>query len=270
MHLATLFAALVLGAWGSAGCGPVGPAVAVSYEWRSHADDPAWLGLFRDGVQIAGYDCRRKVFRTYDAGRDAWGLPEPPPWEARPAVEAGRNFGVEQDRLNGAEHYSLNGRPATKEQIAQLLAAGRIPDDAGRGRLTVIGSPELCQKVLDDFTRAPALAEWKDKLIAKGYAPQHWAVARTGFYTAGQPTIYVQSADGTVLHRQDDYGDGAEGLAKALRRADPSYDHQKDKDLRVQFFPLRLDGVPPIGWLATLAALIVGILTLRRRGNHGS
>jgi len=40
-----------------------------------------------------------------------------------------------------------------------------------------------------------------------------------------------------VLHVQRDYSDGAEGLAKAIRKADPNYDPKKDRDLRVDDCP---------------------------------
>jgi len=42
---------------------------------------------------------------------------------------------------------------------------------------------------------------------------------------------------GIVLRVQRDYSDGAEGLAKAIRKADPSYDPKKDRDLRVDDCP---------------------------------
>jgi hypothetical protein len=54
------------------------------------------------------------------------------------------------------------------------------------------------------------------------YAPGNWAV-KDGFFTEGKPTIYLQAPNGKVLHRQDDYSDGAAGLATALRKADPNY-----------------------------------------------
>jgi hypothetical protein len=37
---------------------------------------------------------------------------------------------------------------------------------------------------------------------------------------------------GVVLHLQKDYSDGPHGLAKAIRKADSSYDPKKDPDLR--------------------------------------
>lgn len=108
-----------------------------------------------------------------------------------------------------------------------------IPDDTARLRLTVIGGTEADRKhITDDLAGAPALAYWHDQLVIQSYPADEWAVARYGFATAGQPTIYVQAPDGTVLHHQDDYTDGAPGLAEAMRRADPNYRPDRDPDRR--------------------------------------
>jgi len=42
---------------------------------------------------------------------------------------------------------------------------------------------------------------------------------------------------GIVLHVQRDYSDGAEELAKAIRKADPSCDPKKDRDMCVDDCP---------------------------------
>src|SRR5205823_13551401 len=102
-----------------------------------------------------------------------------------------------------------------------------------------------------DVTQAPALAEWKDRLVVQAFAPDHWAVARAGFVTSGKPTVYLQTPSGQVLHRQDDYDDGPEGLARAIRRADPAYDAKKDPDQRPRLPPPPPDPAPDPGpvWL---------------------
>ncbi len=260
-----LTGALALGGWGAAGCGPVGP-VAAGYEWRTRSDDPGRVYLYRHGIQAAGYDRVRDVYRTYDARTDTWGPPQAPPWRIAPE-RAGdvRNFGVDTDKLNGHgnEQYRLNGVPATREQVRKTLADQRVPDDAGRLRLTLIGDPAATARVQGDLAGTPALAAWKDRLLVQSYPPDHWAVARTGFKTDGKPTIYVQAPDGTVLHRQDDYRDGPDALSQALRRADPHYDPRKDPDLRQRLLPnWRLPSLPAPVWI--LGAGVVYLLFRRR------
>jgi hypothetical protein len=108
-----------------------------------------------------------------------------------------------------------------------------LADDSGKLRLTVIGPEGDRRQVLDDL-KGP-LSDLAGQCLVQDYPPEHWAVAQAGFYTAGKPTIYVQAPDGTVLHRQDDYADGPEGLRQAfqrVRKPDPNYRPDRDRDLR--------------------------------------
>jgi hypothetical protein len=258
---ALLAAALVMNQCANGVCRPGGPAPEVGYEWRTRPDDPGRSYLYRNGVQVGGYDHGSDVYRAYDAATDAWGAPQAPPWQAEV-----RNFGVEVEKLNreGTERFRLNGAPASREEVRRVLADQRVPDDAGRLRLTVIGEPAATGRVTDDFARAAALAEWKERVLLQAYLPDHWAVARGGFRTDGRPTIYVQAPDGTVLHRQDDYRDGADGLAQALRKADPLYNPRKDPDLRQRWQrpAINLAALPVPVWLMLVG---VAFLVLRRR-----
>jgi hypothetical protein len=250
------------------GCGPGGCSVAPPLEWRRHPSDPGRSYLFRDGVQVAGYDHGADEYRTYDATTNTWGPVAAPPWKEPEKIAAPHrssavpNYGVDLDQLHGdrEERYHLNGIPVSRDQARKAMAGGTIPDDAGRLRLTVIGDAESTSRVTKDLDANPALAAWKDRLVVQAYPPTHWAMAKAGFYTAGRPTIYVQTPAGQVLHRQDDYADGADGLAQALRRADPTYDPSKDADLRRSGL-FSLGKVPAPVWI--LAAAVV-ILLFRR------
>lgn len=190
-------------------------------------------------------------------------LPAAPPNVAPARVTAAkRNFGLVRDKLTGGERYLHKGKEISRQQVRRMLSA-TVPDDAGRLRLTVIGSEAQRRQVVDDLAKSPALAEWRGALAVQAYPPEHWAVAQAGFVTTGMPTIYLQAPDGVVLHRQDDYQGGAEALAVALRKADPNYRPERDRDRRLaDLFP-RLPRVP---WsAAVLAAALVGILLFPRR-----
>jgi hypothetical protein len=72
------------GGWGSGGCGPVGPVVRTvssGYTWTWHK---GCAYLYRNGVQVAGYDPADNVYRTYDAQTGAWSDPQSPPWAPEP------------------------------------------------------------------------------------------------------------------------------------------------------------------------------------------
>lgn len=144
-------------------------------------------------------------------------------------------FGVERDKIDKGE-ITFNGRYITREEAADLITQG-LPDDRTKLRLTVAGAHPSRQKVLNDLKNAPELAEWREKLVVQDYDPSAWEVAGVGLPAHGSPSIILQTppdkdGKGRVLHAQHDYEDGAKGLAVALRKADPKYDHTKDPDLR--------------------------------------
>jgi hypothetical protein len=138
------------------------------------------------------------------------------------------NFGIDRSKLEQPprERITLQGRSIDVNQAIRLL-------DTNKLRLTVIGSKEAIERVRRDL-EGPLRELARDFLI-QYYEPLNWAVRDVGFKTDGNPTIYVQAPDGRVLHRQDDYKDGADGLRKvltAIRKPDPNYRPERDPDLR--------------------------------------
>lgn len=282
-----LAATVALGSWGPRGCGPVGPSVrqvapVVSgprYEWRKIHGSKTQL-LYDRGRLAGGWDEATNLFRWYEDGQ--WSEPVAKPWEkAQPArtdppstgdplgyfEQASQqpvpNYGIDLDRLRAEAkpEYRLSGRPVSRQEAWEAIEAGTLTDDSARLRITVIGAESDRRSVLGDLASNPALAPWREKTLVRAYPPDHWAVASSGFVTGGRPTIYFQSTDGKVLHRQDDYEGGAEQLAQALRKADPSYKPEQDPDKRKPV-PLVPDvaGIP--GWaLAGGGLLLVFLLT---------
>jgi hypothetical protein len=239
-----------------------GPARA-QYEWRAFADDINQVALYHEGRQIGAYHLVKDYYRPLDPATLEWGQRCPPP-----IAPPRRNFGLIQDKIREGDHYRLNGREVSKEQIQQALgdAEGRqVPDDSRKLRITIIGDPNYRSAVAADLARHPALAPWKDRIVAVGYAPDHWAITRQGFHATGQPTIYIQGPDGAVLHRQDDYQGGAAALAEVLRKLDPNYKPANDRDRR----KVDLSGwlLPRIPWSvpAVLFGAVVLFVFLRRK-----
>jgi hypothetical protein len=167
-------------------------------------------------------------------------------------------FGVEKDRLGDGPRYCRNGREVSRREA--LDAVSRVPDDRHRPRLTVIGPPQERQRVLDDWSSHPALKQFAEGFVARGYSPDHWHVSRYGFATDGKPTIYVQDPDGAVLLRRDRY-DGPEEFAQTLRRLRPDYDPKNDPQTRLLAWRGKL---PWSVWLVGGMA-VVAFLVLRRK-----
>ncbi len=220
------------------------------YEWRSFTDDDDQIALWRDGRQVGNY--RISTHEYFPRLADGvWGErcapPYPPPLAggdpATVEADGTLNFGLDLTRMPVAGKHLLNGREVSKEELLQAIGEPQLTDDSKWPCLTVIGSEAERKKVLGDLQSSPVLAPWKNRIKVQDYAPEHWAVAQAGFLTTGHPTIYCQTADGKVLHRQDEYR-GPEALAEVLRKADPAYQPDKDPDLNKP-----LSDVPPWLWI---------------------
>ena len=222
------------------------------YEWRpwpGHAES----ALLLDGRQVGSWDAVGGYYRALNVD-GTWGerttAPIPPPVS---------DFGVETGRLAAGARYTLSGKEITRQEAERQIGDARIPDHNGMLRVTVIGPKEQTRPVLDDLAKS-GLGD----ILAKAYAPDHWHVAQVGFATGGAPTIYVQSADGTVLHRQDDYAGGIESLSTTLtklRKVSPDYDKAKDPDTRRAM----AGGRVPVGLLCLGGAAAVALYLTRKR-----
>ncbi len=225
-------------------------AAVAGYEWRSFPDDPNELALWRDGVQIGNYRVREKMYYPHRAP-GVWGEPCPPPYPPpQDVVKPGKiesdgtiNFGLDRARLPAAGKHLLDGKEVSKEELLQALGPARVPDDSQWPSLTIIGPEATRKRVLNDLQSSSLLTPWKERIKVRDYPPDHWAVRDAGFVTTGQPTIYCQAPDGTVLHRQDEYR-GPEALAEVLRKVDPAYRPERDPDLNKS-----LSNVPLWLWL---------------------
>jgi len=252
-------------------CGPgdmpaLAPAGTPWTGWHKSERYPSWWYYRENGFIKYGWEPATDDFRVYYPATNVWTYRMVPPWGANAelrakadaatalAVKPVPNFGVDVDKLKvkpteppvknfgvaleklvpdeaGTARYILNGRPVPRE-IAMAALTGDLTDDTQKLRLTIIGAEPERKTVLRDLSTHPALMPYRLHLLVQDYPADHWAVKTGGFYADGKPTIYLQAPTGMVLHRQVDYLDGAEGLAVAIRKADPSYDPKKDPDTR--------------------------------------
>lgn len=250
--------------FGTAQCpGGACPSPGIAMTWETHPNDPGRHYLYRGDTLIGGFDIEAAYFRPYDNATDRWGPVMFPP--ISPPLRGPRNYGVDMSRISG-NHARINGR--------EVNADDQIPNDTGFLRLTIIGTETECRPVLADLAANPNVTQG---CVVQSYFPAHWSL-RCGFRTGGSPTIYIQSPDGRVLHRQNDYQNGIAGLTKALRRASPTYDPSRDPDLRQDPVPppviptnpdldnLRgiISGIPIGTWLL-IGIVLVGLLIMAQK-----
>ena len=290
----------ICGQWGTARCEPVGSAVE---RWVDIGD--GYRYLFRDGVQVG---CQHKVtgeMWLYDAKTREWievvlpanEAPRPKgdcccsgkkcgpckcaecpdgcrpgcgcAWCKKKTEEVGgvQNFGVDRDQVNDRETYRVNGIECEKQRAYEALRGDpRLPDDSAMRRVVVVGSDAKRKEVLLDWN-AGKLAEFRNTALLHCYPPDHWHMKEVGYKAHADPSIYIVAADGKVLHRQD-YYDGPDKLATALRKTDPAYDPAKDPDVTKpapgpggSTFPITSN------WLLLgLGAVVVYLLAFRKKG----
>lgn len=200
-------------------------------------DDPRQVALYHNSVQVGVYKVPERVYLEMDAKGDfkQSTLPTPIPDKYLDLfpIKKIANYGIDLSEMRGRpESYYHNGRSITKESALLLMGTQGIPDDSEFIRITVIGPDSIRKRVRDDLYNDPALSDFRAITVVQDYPKDHWAVNGVGFELTTEVAIYVQSPDGTVIHRQDDYADGAIGLATALRKVDSNRRKGGDPDLR--------------------------------------
>jgi hypothetical protein len=238
--------------------------------WVAHEEDAACYGYFVGGVQVAYYDSDLDLYRTYDAATEGFGPEQIPPWGRRMKAEPRDGFNFGNDYKKNAKpagdekpKYRIQGKPVSREEAVETIQTGKIPDDSGKLRVTVIGAQTERDRVSGDLMTSPSFKDLRADLVCKFYPANAWEVSK-GFFTAGHPTIYGQYPDGKVFHRQDDYEGGAEALADAIRQADPNYDPAKDTDARSGTFSGILNAIKgesqSAGWGLGIFSILAVVL----------
>ena len=253
----------VLPVWGGVAC--------PSVEWTPINSDKTQIALIVDGKQVGNYHFDLNEYHPYDPLTDSFKggentPPHPLPANYLPRKPEITNFGVNRLTPHTRERYIINGIDATGEEALQALKEKNFPNDKSLLRLTIIGPEAIRKQVRKDLENDPSLTGFSEKYLVQDYAPDNWAV-RQGFFTEGQPTIYLQLPSGKVLHRQDDYVDGAAGLATALRKSDPNYAPEKDPDKRKPLVLPFVSDYIPFAVLAFLA-LILFLIPNKKVGSH--
>lgn len=198
----------------------------IGYEWLPWKDGSAEYALTYNGQQIGSYNADRDVYRPYDRRADSWGN------ECRPPIEPPmRNCGVIASKLSATTRYTSNGKEIS---TADAYADPRpVPPDGGGmytspKQVVIIGRDAETEPVLAALLATEGGKALCADYVVQTFRPDDWQVSKSGFKTDGQPTIYFVDASGTVLYRRDDFACGADGLAEALRDADPDYQPAND------------------------------------------
>ncbi len=153
-----------------------------------------------------------------------------PPVKQAQAEDDGR-FGVIGSQIS-ENRYSIKGREATRTEVLEALkTGGNLTDDSALMWVVVSGTEPERRPVMGDLASNPLLAQWQGKVKVKGFDPSHWAFKDAGFQ-AGKPGVQIVGKGGESLWRQENYANGAAGLAAVLewadRRGRPDYKPEED------------------------------------------
>lgn len=197
------------------------PSFAQSMAWK---EGNGFWGLYKGDAQIGWTDGMN--YRPYDKGQ--FGA------QAQPPIPL-PTFGVDVGRV--------------EDDLKKRI--GDLTDDSKKLRIVVIGEEAQRKEAIAAIAGLPE----KDSFVVQGFSPGAWQL-KCGHQTSGNPTIYCQSPDGQVLHRQDSF-DGVDSLAGALRKAKAGYDAKKDPDLRKTQIPTPAASINGVLLLSGLAAALI-------------
>lgn len=255
---------------------PVPPA---TYTWKKR-DEDQW-DLFRSGVHLGSYSRSDGKYYPYDAKAKVWlsptKLPHPLPPEALIPVPIGPpphdvpNYGVDKNRVPQYQSNTLNGRDISQESAMLNLRNDSLLDDSGHLIVTIIDqSREQADTIKQAVLSDPHFADLVGKAHIQAYGATDPMLA-CGFVCAGHPTVYVQTSSGKVLHRQDDFSGGVQGIIGAVRKANASYDPTKDPNLNNGGQPSlndllqKLKSIAMANPMITVIAAIAGFYLLRAK-----
>jgi hypothetical protein len=187
----------------------------------------------------------------------------------------GHNFGLGIEHLGKRKDSYTAHSTEAKRFVAEATAPS---EDVTKLHLTIIGQDADRAAVLNDIKSHPAFEGLRDRLLVQDYKPGEWAIDPSlGFRQDGKPTIVIQEPKGPhdpkggrVLWRSKDYRMGPEGLAEAIRKADPDY--RPDKDPGPANGPMA--GMKcPLGFTrahrsAVFVAGLIVYLVLKRKGGQ--
>lgn len=215
------------------------------YEWKIFADDRLCALLYKNGVQVGGWDSVRQHYRELiNYAKGEWGPPqerapiEPPAHlvRARPDVEkhpleSWQLDGVKAGEICKHERYCINGQAVSMSDAKRAITAG-LDDDSFKLWLSVWSKdPAQRQKIVEDLQRDPETWKWIQERchVWDGPAanPEHWQEKdREGkplHHVRVDPTITLQAPDGAELWRDEGYTQGPQSF-DLLRKSDPKFD----------------------------------------------
>lgn len=220
----------------------------------------------------------RSAFRVWDPRSERWTGWSDPPRPLPAGQDDNHNYGIIEVGLVDAAPYSIDGRPASREELCQAVAGNRkgtLADDSDLVRVSVTSrSASFRNKVLQDL-ESDEVANLRDRVLVQAYSPEDWAVRGVAIR---EGVLIQQGLDAKGRGRvaceilPEDYT-GPGQLAEAIRKAAKGYDPDKNPrlgGLNVSNAVIVAAAFVGVGGALLVVVVVVGLLVRSARNRKGS
>lgn len=250
------------GAWG-APSEPVGSRrslVAVKfepeprYEWKPSPTRPNQIDLFKNGVQVGGYDLVERQYYAKPLRQGGWWEKSEPPiappgpgFLGRVEADGTVNQGLQVEKLTplpaGDSLLRVGNQEYRGDDALRLIEGNRaspLGDDSAKPWVVIWDKDAgRRRRIVDDLKQHPKLAPFREKIKVQDADPSGGFAWAAKPYKLDQDVEFQRSglailftAAGTdrakALHAVYDYGpDGPEQVYAGLRKIVPDYDPNK-------------------------------------------
>jgi hypothetical protein len=214
------------------------PGLVLTPGWYTDDRQPGWH-FYLDG-QLLWTRCKEvSTGKVYDMVGGRWQCQVKPKENLTPKSSPGvtekvehgnptaQNFGVDVNRISQTEGYSHTGDPISREEAFEAVQAPKLPDEAEKFRLVIIGDRDFARKVKQDLGKV-------EGCIVQSYPETSWVVRdrlhldESREFGQNRRAVVLQDPTGKALHVQYDWSGPAD--AQLLREV--AVDFDKIKDLR--------------------------------------
>ena len=198
-----------------------------SFSWVKNTSDQ-WL-LKRNGVTIGQWYVPNNTYYPWNGKiLPATKPPIDPPSALKMTEEMKLliHNGIDRPDHNG-ERLNFSGKLIYPGKLAQAFS-GQLQDDSDKGYLVIISKDQaITDSVFTDWKTLPD--DFTSRFLVWRAPPDHFSMQdrfskKPRFFTEGDPTVVLQSRDGTVLFRRPQAGQVYKTAdMKDILKSDPTY-----------------------------------------------
>lgn len=225
------------GGWLWALCSPPPPPIPTSkpfvaqqvpeQRWVQVAPGSDWFDIWSGGVYLGRFHVPQSDKKV-----------SPPLALTEPEREFCTNTkGVDCSRVATYGDSFCGRRLAPGQVLDAMQKEGMVPDDLKRNYVAVVAGGLRAQEMMDALNSDPECKAYLARCKVRCIDPASPLIAGTKLNSGTDCSLVVmgpedQNGRAVVLHRQNDFAGGAKAFMEAIRKADPTYTPDSDRDHR--------------------------------------